>query len=122
MNIIFFDNECLICNRFVQLLHRIDHQNQLYFASLNSQTANRYLKNNYNQIDSVIYRKNGQIFIYSDAVIEILIDVGIKVTPLKRIPKFIRDTLYQFVARNRHYISKNSCLLSDPQLKTKILD
>lgn len=121
MNIIFFDDNCLICNSFVRLLIKLDKKDQLYFASLKSGTAEERLGDRFSQIDSVIYSKNNREYLYSDAVIEILLDLNVKVKFLKLIPKKIRDGLYHFVARNRHRLKKQKCELPDARMREKIL-
>lgn len=123
MKIVFFDDQCLVCNRTVRLLIKLDKHDQLRYASLHSSASAQYLEQvTLEDIDSIIYYNNGEIFIYSMAVIEILKDLGFKVAFLKWIPTFIRDNIYQIVARNRYRLNNMSCPILTEQMKGKMLD
>ncbi|TDM14309.1 thiol-disulfide oxidoreductase DCC family protein [Macrococcus bovicus] len=123
MNIVFFDDDCLICNGAVRLLIRLDQADQLHFAALKSETAQRKLANKALQsIDSVIYLREDEAFIYSEAVIEILLDLGFNVRFLKVVPTTIRDSLYKLVARNRHHFTRQACPLPTAAMRKKMLD
>lgn len=123
MNIVFFDDDCLICNGAVRLLIRLDKADQLHFAALKSETAQQKLVNKALQsIDSVIYLRENETFIYSEAVIEILLDLGFNVRFLKRVPATIRDSLYKLIARNRHLFTRQACPLPTAAMRKKMLD
>lgn len=126
MNIIFFDDDCLICNKFVRLIINLDKNNNLFFSSLSSDTAEsiNIIKIN-PQIDSVIYKKNNSEFIYSDAVLEILKDLGINLWILRVIPKNIRDIYYKIIAMFRKKFnfsfSDKKCELPPHNIRKKFL-
>lgn len=127
MRIIFFDDECLMCNSFVKLLIKLDYKDTLKFAALNSNTSAAVITNkDYTKLDSVIYKKDLQEYIYSDAVIEIMSDVIINVRFLKLIPKKLRDACYKIVAKYRKYIrlntTKQSCDVPSIKYKEKFLN
>ena len=72
-SVIIFDVDCLLCNRFVQIISTIDKKDKIYFTRLSGKTANSILNNNKNlvEIDSIIFYLNGNTYIKSDAVIRI---------------------------------------------------
>ncbi len=105
--IIFYDGECGLCQRSIRLLARLDRSHKLNFAPLNGKT---YLQLGLrpSALDTVIFYKNKSVFKKSDAIIEALCGLSscyFFVRFFKLIPKFLRDTAYDFVARNRHHIS-----------------
>ncbi|ULG71232.1 thiol-disulfide oxidoreductase DCC family protein [Macrococcus brunensis] len=121
MNIIYFDDQCLICNRFVKIISTLDVEDKLYFAALHSKIADQKLAHRFDAVDSVIYLRDREVYIYSDAVIAILKDLHINVTLLKLIPLNIRNSLYQYVAKKRYLFRRNYCEIPDARLKMKIL-
>ncbi|TDL98222.1 DUF393 domain-containing protein [Macrococcus brunensis] len=82
MNIIYFDDQCLICNRFVKIISTLDVEDKLHFAALHSKIADQKLAHRFYAVDSVIYLRDREVYIYSDAVIAILKDLHINVTLL----------------------------------------
>ena len=118
-SVIIFDVDCLLCNRFVQIVSLIDKKDNIYFTKLSGKTANDILSNNKNlvDIDSIIFYLNGNIYIKSDAVIRISKSLGFPYNMMsifKIFPRIMRDTFYDFVARNRYkfFGKANKCLIS----------
>jgi predicted DCC family thiol-disulfide oxidoreductase YuxK len=57
--------------------------------------------------DSIVYFKEGQWYIYSDAILQIFNSLGGVwkfVNIFKIVPKSVRDVLYQFFAKHRYSI------------------
>ena len=118
-SVIIFDVDCLICNRFVQIVSVIDKKDSIYFTRLSGKTANDILSNNKNlvDVDSIIFYLNGNIYIKSDAVIRISKSLGFPYNMMsifKIFPRSMRDIFYDFVARNRYkfFGKANKCLIS----------
>ena len=118
-SVIIFDVDCLLCNRFVQIVSVIDKKDSIYFTRLSGKTANYILSNNKNlvDVDSIIFYLNGNIYIKSDAVIRISKSLGFPYNMMsifKIFPRSMRDIFYDFVARNRYNFSgkANKCLIS----------
>ena len=118
-SVIIFDVDCLLCNRFVQIVSVIDKKDNIYFTRLSGKTANDILSNNKNlvDVDSIIFYLNGNTYIKSDAVIRISKSLGSPynlMSIFKIIPRSIRDIFYDFVARNRYkfFGKANKCLIS----------
>ena len=118
-SVIIFDVDCLLCNRFVQIVSVIDKKDSIYFTRLSGKTANYMLSNNKNlvDVDSIIFYLNGNIYIKSDAVIRISKSLGFPYNMMsifKIFPRSMRDIFYDFVARNRYkfFGKANKCLIS----------
>jgi predicted DCC family thiol-disulfide oxidoreductase YuxK len=109
MNIIVFDGVCNFCNRIVQIIIRHDPSGQIHFAAQQS-AAGEKLLHQYSikeSSSSVVFITNNMVYYQSDAVIEIaklltgwpsLFKYGIIV------PRFLRNTIYKFIAANRYAI------------------
>ena len=118
-SVIIFDADCLLCNRFVQIVSVIDKKDSIYFTRLSGKTANYILSNNKSlvDVDSIIFYLNGNIYIKSDAVIRISKSLGFPYNMMsifKIFPRSMRDIFYDFVARNRYkfFGKANKCLIS----------
>jgi len=110
-NIVFFDGYCILCNKFIDLSLKIDRRKKLYYSMLDSKYAEKLFneinthKSEIINIDSVIYFKDKKIYSKSNAVIEIIRDLGgIYKTGilLYVVPQKIRDWCYDLVAKNRY--------------------
>ena len=126
MKIIFFDGYCVLCNGFVDWLLKRDTKAIFKFASLQGETAKRLLGQDI-QLHTIIYFHDNQRLEKSTAVFMILSDLGglWKITKIFRlVPSFIRDSLYDLVAKVRYRVAgkRNSCRLPTPEEKQRILD
>ena len=106
-NIVFFDGVCNLCNGFINFLVSRDKTRQFYIASLQGETAQNVLDaNDIQSLSSVIlYSKDGKKYYQSTAVLKILTQLNTfyKIFYLGFIlPRFLRDILYNFVAKNRY--------------------
>lgn len=105
--IILFDGICNLCNNTIDFLLKHDRSKQFKFVTLQSNEGKDLLENYQisDDIDSVILIKQNQVFIESDAIIEITSQLhypwklGIAG---KIIPKKFRDRTYRFIAKNRY--------------------
>lgn len=124
--IIFFDGYCGLCDRFVTEIFLQDKDHVFHFAPLQGPTASLTLKGTV-QADSVVYWKDGQILLKSQAVLEILKDLGgiySLFIILKIVPQFLRDLVYDYIAKNRYgwFGQSDICRLPNEQEKIYFLD
>lgn len=112
---ILFDGSCGFCNYSVKFIRKRTKKNYTYIPLESDEGIT--IKKTYNidpEIDSVILIKNGKVYTKSRAGLEIVRSFK-RFWPLLYgfiiIPWFIRDYIYDFIARNRHKIIKedNSC-------------
>lgn len=128
-SIILFDGVCNLCNGFVNFLIPRDKDNQFIFSSLQSDKAHELLKElNYSseKISSVLLIENGNLFSRSAAVLRIFRKMR-GLWPVLYIfilvPGFLRDPLYDLIARNRYRLfgKKESCMIPTAELKTRFI-
>lgn len=125
--IIFFDDDCLMCNSFVNLHMKVDSKKLFYYSSLSSDTASEYLgESNINKETITLYFKD-EIFIKSKAIINILTQLpyfGFIFYLLKIVPTSIADNIYDWIARNRYRLGKKdnkNCDITDKLEQSRIL-
>jgi len=118
--IIFYDGDCGFCNTSVQfVLNR--RKAPFYFLPLQSEKAKKLLDHHHITIllNTVYFYKDGKVFEKSEAAIQIARDLK-GIYPIffyigKIIPLFIRDGLYNFIAKHRHRIKKGFCAVPSPE-------
>jgi predicted DCC family thiol-disulfide oxidoreductase YuxK len=124
--IVFFDGVCNLCNAFVDFLIR--RNQNLLFAPLQGSTAAKLLpKDKIENLPSIVFWSHGNIYIESTAALRILARLGPgyqMITVFMVLPKFIRDQVYRFIARNRYrwFGKKDTCRLPTPAERMRFLD
>lgn len=128
--IILFDGVCNLCNSAIQYVIKHDKTDQFRFVSLQSdlgQEVINYLGIDSKSIDSIIlYEPNKAYFIKADAAMLIAKYLGgiVSVISLFQfVPPFIKNSVYDFIAKNRYkwYGKQESCMIPTPELKSKFL-
>ncbi|HEX9979172.1 MAG TPA: thiol-disulfide oxidoreductase DCC family protein [Flavobacterium sp.] len=128
--IILFDGVCNLCNSFVQYVIKRDTKDIYRFAALQSEIGMKildHIKVDPSKIDSIVLYEPGVAYFYkSSAAIEIARGLGgfLGLSLIFKIfPAFLRNPVYDFVARNRYkwYGKKESCMIPTPELKAKFL-
>lgn len=127
--ILLFDGDCNLCNGAVKFILKHEKNNELLFASLQSPIGKELL-NFYHidvsKTDSLIFISNNKAFIKSLAALKISKELK-GLYPLLNvfivIPSFIRDSVYDYVARHRYkWFGKNeSCMMPTPETKNRFL-
>ncbi len=126
--IIFFDGPCRLCNGFVKTILKIDHSKSFQFSSLQSLAAKRLLSTQDLRLASVIYFDGVSTATKSEAVIKILQLLGgfyyFLAVLIRAIPRPVRDSVYDFVARNRYRIfgKDEVCRLPPPGTAERFLN
>jgi predicted DCC family thiol-disulfide oxidoreductase YuxK len=130
MNIILFDGICNLCNGVVQFLIRHDKKNIFQFASLQSEAGQVLLKTH--QLDalslkSIVLIQQKRAFVRSTAVLKIVSQLGgiwAFASVLFIFPRFIRDFVYNIVARYRYrwFGQQDVCWVPTPELKSRFLN
>jgi predicted DCC family thiol-disulfide oxidoreductase YuxK len=132
-NLVLYDGVCGLCNRLVRFLLRIDSRAVLCFAPLQGPTAARLAERHGFPLDvkTIVYvrqfgLKHESVHLRSDAVLRLLGDVGgvwWTLSLLRVVPRFVRDPLYDWVARNRYewFGKYDSCPLPSPEQRARFL-
>lgn len=128
--IILFDGLCNLCSSAVTFIIKRDKKNDFRFASLQSAHGKELLKKfNIDTIntDSLILISKEKAYLRSSAALRIargLSGVYSLLAAFLILPKFLRDGIYDFIARNRYnwFGKKENCIIPTPELKSKFLD
>lgn len=128
--IILFDGVCNLCSSAINFVIKRDLKNRFLFASLQSENG-KALSQKYHidtaQVDSIILIKNNTAYAKSSAAIKItqsLSGLWPLFTLFIIIPPFVRNWIYDYVAKNRYrwYGKKETCMVPNSELRSKFLD
>jgi predicted DCC family thiol-disulfide oxidoreductase YuxK len=127
----FFDGYCVLCSGFVAFCLARDPGGRLKFASAQSALGRRALEA-LGLPDGTLQRTillfdGGEVYMRSAAVLRSLRYLRGPVRwlqPLLVIPAFLRDPLYDLVARNRYrwFGRRPSCFVPMPQMRDRFID
>lgn len=125
--LLVYDGQCLLCNRFIQFILKRDKNAHFYFSTyrgLPTDIDQRGLK--VAKENSISYQRHGKWHQRSSAVLLIYQDLFGKLhySQLAWLaPRFVRDFLYDIVAKNRYkwFGKKESCMLPDPAFKARFI-
>lgn len=127
-HIIFFDGVCNLCNSSVQFIIKRDKKARFKFITLQSEKARELLMPFENpEDDSVLYLKNGKLYKGSSAALQICRKLN-GLWPVLfifiLIPAFIRDAVYNWIARNRYrwFGKLDECMVPTEALRDRFLD
>ena len=126
--VVLFDADCMLCNRFVQFVLRRD-KGRYFFVSLTSQSGQRLLKeyslpeSSRKDVDTIYLISHNKVYQQSAAVLKIMAGCGMVWKALSLIgyliPKFLRDYSYDFIAQRRKQINI-SCQLPNEENRHRI--
>ncbi len=126
--IIFFDDECLLCNKAIQWILRNEVTHTILFAPLKGVHAGIVLEEFINLPDSIIVLVDKKIFIKSTAFIHVMDQMGgrwkfVSVI-MKFIPRYLRDFAYDIIATNRYtwFGRTTECLMKSDPYAQRYLD
>lgn len=129
-DVILFDGVCNLCSNIVQFVIKKDHKDIFRFASLQSEFGQQVLKkfnlpaSNFN---TFILYKNGKIYLKSTGALLVAKQLSWPWPLLYSfiiLPSFLRNALYNFVAKNRYkwFGQKATCWNPSPSLNFKFLN
>lgn len=127
--IVFFDGLCNLCSSAVQIIIKHDKKKQFLFASLQGSTAAEMVPAHLSKsqgIDSILYFENEQFYLKSTAALKIAKHLAFPMNlnyGFIIVPGFIRNWVYDLIARNRYrwFGKKEECWLPTPELKERFL-
>ena len=122
--IIFFDGDCILCSGFVDILLKIDPTGRVLIATLQGQTAQRYLPSlpQAREEWSIFYLDQNGLYDQSDAFVQLCDYIGgfwAILGMIWIIPAPIRNTIYRFIARNRYRCFGRRSTCRTPTAKEK---
>ncbi len=128
--VIMFDGVCNLCNASVNFVIDRDSDRYFRYAPLQSDAGQRFLKKHGKSVsdfDSVILDEGDRFFTQSTAALRIARKLD-GAWPLLYgfiiIPPFLRNLVYNIIARNRYkwFGRKDECRIPTPELKSLFLD
>ena len=124
--IIFFDGVCNLCNASVQFVLKHEKFAHYQFASLQSEFGQQFLESHQldkSTFDSFVLFENETLYLKSDAALKVSKHLKFPFTILQIgfiFPSFIRNFVYDFVAKNRYKWFGKSEVCQMPTQKTKL--
>lgn len=129
--LVLFDGVCVFCNNSINFIIRKDTRDHFRFAPLQSPLGQKMLADHGlkdQRIESVVLFENGKVYMKTSAALRIA-------KKLKGgwplffycfiwIPPFIRNVVYDIIARNRYrwWGKKDSCMVPTPDVRKKFVD
>jgi predicted DCC family thiol-disulfide oxidoreductase YuxK len=128
--IVLFDGVCNLCNSSVQFIIKHDKKKQFRFASLQGNYGQAFLKTHNlpsDNFNSFILLEGDKVYSRSEGALRMLKHLGGRWSLFYAfiiLPKFIRDNVYNWVARNRYkwFGKREECMIPTPDLKERFLD
>lgn len=127
--ILLFDGYCNLCHSSVQFVLKHEKNQELYFTSLQSPVGIEILNHysiNPKETDSLVLIEKNKAYIKSSAALRLgkylkgFYSLGFIFII---VPPFIRNWIYDYVAKNRYkwYGKQDSCILPDEILAKRFL-
>jgi predicted DCC family thiol-disulfide oxidoreductase YuxK len=128
--VILFDGVCNFCNFWVNYIIEKDKKDLFRFASLQSEFGQSILsKLNLaeNDFDTFVLIESKKVFIRSTAALKVVKDITgwLKIVyPFIILPVFIRDLVYNLIAKNRYkFFGKSEfCRIPSEPEKSKFIE
>lgn len=127
--ILLFDGYCNLCHSSVQFVIKHEKKSELYFTSLQSPIGLEiltYYKIDSSKIDSLVLIEKNKAYTKSTAALKLgkhLKGIYSLSSIFMIVPPFIRNWVYDFVAKNRYkwYGKQDCCLMPDENLAKRFL-
>ena len=128
-SIILFDGVCNLCNSSVLFIIKRDLKARFCFAALQSDFGKTQLDKfgiSFTIPESVLLIEEKRLFQKSSAALKIaqnLNGLWPAVYVFIIVPKFLRDLIYDYIARNRYrwFGKREACMIPTPELKARFV-
>lgn len=127
--VILFDGVCNFCNGLMNFVLKQDKTGIFRFAPLQSEAGQKFLKQYdlpVQDFDSFVLIDNGKVYKKSSASLKVMSRLPWYWKPSQVLwifPAFIRNAVYDLVARNRYkwFGKKEQCMVPTPELRNRFL-
>jgi len=127
--VLLFDGYCNLCSSSVQFVLTRNGKENVQFASLQSDFGAKTLKDaalGSDYTSSLVFLENGKTYVKSDAALRLakhlngLWKIG---SVFLIIPTFIRNSVYDWIAKNRYkwFGKKEVCWIPDEKWKSRFI-
>jgi predicted DCC family thiol-disulfide oxidoreductase YuxK len=128
--VILFDGVCNLCNRSVQFVIKRDKDKIFRFAPLQGKFGQHLLQKFHldpTDLNSFVLLEGDRVYRRSSAALRVAKQLkgGWKfLYGLMIVPPFIRNAVYNLIARNRYkwFGKRNECMIPTPDLKNRFFD
>ena len=126
--VVYFDGYCGLCNGFVDFVLARDRRRRFRFAPLQGTTATaRFGAPGDVDPTTILLEDSGTVYERSTAALRIITDLGgvwRLAGILRLVPRFIRDAIYDWIARHRYgwFGKRDACRLPSPEERAVFLD
>jgi predicted DCC family thiol-disulfide oxidoreductase YuxK len=127
--VILFDGVCNFCNGAVNFVIKRDKTAQIQFAPLQSEKGRLFARQfgfNEEELKTFIFIEDNKFYTKSTAALKVCRYLG-ALWPLcyglMIIPKFIRNVVYDLVAKNRYkwFGRRDTCMMPTPEVKARFI-
>jgi predicted DCC family thiol-disulfide oxidoreductase YuxK len=120
--VIIFDGKCVLCSRFAQFIMRADRHRRFRLLAAQQPIGSAlytHLGLDPETYETFVLLDEGRAWLRSDAALRIFGGLGFPwslCVAFRVVPRFLRDPLYDTIARNRlrWFGSRASCYAPDP--------
>lgn len=129
-NILVFDGVCVLCSHWVGFVLRHDRRGLYKFAAMQTPTGRKLLIDHGIDPDnpaSFLLFEQGRGYTDTDAIVRVLRSFGgrwqVAAAFVAIVPRFLRDRLYRWLARNRYRLfgRHDVCTVPNPQTADRFL-
>lgn len=140
--LVLFDGKCNLCNGAVQFIIDRERAPNLELAPLQSNVAKERLTSALGAAgaeaivngatgngdpDTIVFIEDGKAYTHSTAALHIAAHLGAPwrwAVVFFVVPRFIRDVVYRWIARNRYrwFGKTESCRVPTPELRARFID
>lgn len=124
--VVLFDGLCGFCDGAVQLLLKLDRRGVLRFAPLQGETAAPWVARVPAGTDSILLVEGDRVTWRSEAALRIAGHLGWPwraAVALRIVPRFLRDAVYDAIARARYRLAgrRQACRMPTPGERARFL-
>jgi len=128
--LIIFDGVCNFCSASTNFIIKRDPESKFKFATVQSDTGVQLLSKlniDPSAPNTFVLIKNESVFLKSNAALEIAKELSGPLqlmSYMRFIPRVIRDSIYDLVARNRYRImgKRDSCMVPTENIRARFID
>ena len=124
--VLLYDGTCGLCAASVQFVLKRDPAGELRFAALDSAFGRGVVQQHaeLEGVDSMVWVEDERVLVRSSAVLRVAEYLG---GPWRvamvfwLIPRMLRDAVYRFIAKHRHRVAHEECLVPTPEQRRRFL-
>jgi predicted DCC family thiol-disulfide oxidoreductase YuxK len=128
--VILFDGVCNFCNSAINFTLKRNTKANIFFAPMQSEAGQKLLQQNNlpaDDMQSFIFIEDGVVYKQSTAALKVCrhlrggwpLCYGLII-----VPKFIRDGIYNWIAKNRYkwFGVRQACMIPTPEVRARFLN